>query len=120
MGTALFEVERMGKTVVLNLRRGLQEIEFDEPPQDAFAVLELVRLRKIENIIVDCHDIDFLRSTALGFFVTLSKRIGANGGRVTFCNVSSQATKILRATKLDKIWTICGTRAEALEAIEQE
>ena len=120
MAQELFEVERMGKTVVLNLRRGLREIEFDKPPQDAFEVLELVRLRTIENIVVDCHDIDFLRSTALGFFVSLSQRITGKGGKVAFCNVSAKTAKILRATKLDKIWSVCPSRVEAIEAVEGE
>ena len=73
----------------------------------------------IENIIVDCHDIDFLRSTALGFFVALSKKTTKNGGQMVFCNVSSKAAKIFRATKLDQIWKICGSRAEAIEEVEK-
>ena len=119
MASALFEVERMGKTVVLNLRRGVREIEFDKPPKDAFEVLELIRLRTIENIVVDCHEVDFLRSTALGFFVTLSQRISRKNGKVAFCNVSPKTAKILRATKLDKIWTVCDSRTEAVAAVEQ-
>lgn len=115
----VFEVERLGRVIVLNLRRGVQEIEFDEPPPDARDLLELVRKAEVDHVIVDCHDIDFLRSTALGFFVTVWKRVAARGGCMTFCHASAKAREILRATKLDRIWKICGSRAEAMEEVEQ-
>ncbi len=115
----IFEVERLGRIIVLNLRRGLQEIEFDEPPPDAREVLDLLRKAEIDDVIVDCHDIDFLRSTALGFFVTVWKRVAGRDGQMAFCHASPKAQEILRATKLDRMWKICDSRAEAMEEVEK-
>jgi anti-anti-sigma factor len=113
----IFEMERLPSAVVLNLRKGLEEIEFDQPPPDVHAVLEIVRKSSVQRVVVDCHQIDFLRSTALGFFVTLWKRLAAHGGAMLFCNVSSNSRQILRATKLDRVWRICDSRAEAIRGI---
>ena len=115
----VFEVERLGRIIVLNLRRGLQEIEFDEPPPDAREILDLLRKAEIDDVIVDCHDIDFLRSTALGFFVTVWKRVAGRDGQMAFCHASAKAKEILRATKLDRMWKICDTRSEAMEEFEK-
>jgi anti-anti-sigma factor len=113
-----FDIERVGEILVVNLRKGMREIEFDDPSPHARDVFNLLRKEQVKNIIVDCHDIDFLRSTALGFFVTVWKRVAGRDGRMVFCNVSSKAREILRATKLDQIWMICGTRAEAMEEVK--
>jgi anti-anti-sigma factor len=114
----IFEIERDGRVTILNLRRCVEEIEFDQPPMDAEVLLERVRRGQMLRIIVDCHEIDFLRSTALGFFVTLWKRVQNRGGKVVFCNVTDKVRAILRATKLDSLWTIVATRADAAAALE--
>ena len=81
--------------------------------------MQLLHRSHIRNIVVDCHEVDFLRSTALGFFVTLWKRVASQGGQMVFCNVSSKARKILSATKLDRVWQVKGSRSEALEEFEK-
>jgi anti-anti-sigma factor len=111
--TNAFDIERIGSTLVLNLKKRMQEIEF----ADATMILESLRMSRGSNVIVDCHDVDFLRSLVLGFFVTLSKRVNRGGGQMVFCNVSPKARQILRATKLDRVWTICGSRDEAIVEI---
>jgi len=116
----VFEVERIGGVTVLNLRRGVAEIEFDQPPADVAYVLELVRRPHVTNIVVDCHEIDFLRSTALGFFVTLWRRVQSHGGQVVFCNVSDKVLQILRATKLDHVWKIYDSRVAAVTELDAE
>jgi anti-anti-sigma factor len=113
-----FEVEKIGSIVVLNLRRSVEEIEFDTPPPDVNALLKIAREANVNAVIVDCHEIDFLRSTALGFFVTLWKRVESHGGRMAFCNMPPRAKDILRATKLDRLWDIYPSREEAIEALE--
>ena len=115
----IFDVEQVGTTVVLNLRRGLSEIEFDEAPPDVARLLELLRKEQVANIVVDCHEIDFLRSTAVGFFVILWQRIKGRGGLLVFCNVSAKAKDVLATTKLDRIWRVCGSRVDAMAAIEK-
>ena len=65
----VFEIERTGEVLILNLRKGIQDLT------DATEILEHVRIACINNVIVDCHDIDFLRSTGLGLFVTIANRL---------------------------------------------
>ena len=114
----IFDVEQIGTTVVLNLRRGLSEIEFDEAPPDVARLLELLRKEQVAHVVVDCHEIDFLRSTAVGFFVILWQRIKGRGGLLVFCNASAKAKDVLATTKLDRIWRVCGSRADALAEID--
>jgi hypothetical protein len=36
---------------------------------------------------------------------------------MAFCNVSDHEREILKVTKLDSLWTICGSREEAMQAV---
>jgi len=114
----LIDVEQLGKVLVLNLRRGVEEAEFNGPPPGVGELMKLLRDEQIAYMIVDCHEIDFLRSTALGFFVTLWQRVKGRGGYMAFCNTSEKAREVLAVTKLDRIWRICDSRDDALADIK--
>jgi anti-anti-sigma factor len=116
----LFEIEHADETLILNLRRGVESIEFADEPPAVQELVESLRNQPVRYIVVDCHDIDFLRSTALGFFVTIWQRIKAHGGSMAFCNTSEKGRQVLAATKLGRIWRIHDTRENALAAIENE
>ena len=108
-----FDLERKGETLILNLRKGMQDFDL----QDETEILEHLRIACINDVIVDCHDIDFLRSTGLGLFVAIGNRLKSNGGKLVFCNVSTKGMEVLHATRLDRVWKICETREEAMEEL---
>jgi hypothetical protein len=58
-------------------------------------------------------------STALGFFVKRWKRGTGQNGRMAFCNVSDAEKEVLGITRLDRLWPVCPSRAEALEAVKE-
>ncbi len=60
---------------------------------------------------------DYYGSTALGFFLKLWKRIRSVDGKMAFCNVSPYEQEVLRLTRLDTLWPICGTREDALQCL---
>ena len=109
----VFELERIGETLILNLRKGMQETDITE----ATEVLEYLKVACINDVVVDCHDLDFLRSTGLGFFVTIANRLKGSGGQLVFCNVSPKGRQVLHATRLDQVWAICETREAALDQV---
>jgi anti-anti-sigma factor len=114
----LFEIEHVDETLILNLRRGVESIEFADDPPAVHELIELLRSHPVRYIVVDCHDIDFLRSTALGFFVTIWQRIKDRGGSMVFCNTSEKGRQVLAATKLALIWPVYDTRGDALAVID--
>jgi anti-anti-sigma factor len=115
----LFEAEHRDGTLILNLRRGVECMEFGAQPPDVSELIEFLRSEPVRFIVVDCHAIDFLRSTALGFFVTLWQRIKERNGFMAFCNMSEKGREVLAATKLMRIWRVYDTREDALAAIDE-
>jgi anti-sigma B factor antagonist len=116
----LYEIERAGATVVLTPLTDLRELDYREIESGAKEVLALLGgAPPVKNVVLDFHKTDFYGSTALGFFVKLWKRVRAGGGNMAFCHLSAHELEVLRVTKLDKVWPVCATRAEALAAVEQ-
>jgi anti-anti-sigma factor len=69
---------------------------------------------------MDFSRTDYYGSTALAFFVNVWKAVRRHQGHMSFCSVSDHERQILSLTRLDTLWSICGTREEALEAVRKQ
>jgi anti-sigma B factor antagonist len=72
------------------------------------------------RIVVDLSDTTFLDSTALGVLIGTVKRLRARDGRLTIVNTDQNIAKTFEITGLDQIFTIRGSRDEALAALDEE
>jgi anti-anti-sigma factor len=113
----MFHIETEGKIVVVVPERDLREFEFGEIEREGAELLEMLDGPDARSVVVDFHRTDYYGSTALSFFVKLWKRVRATGGKMAFCNVSAHELEILELTKLDTLWSLCGTRNEAFEEV---
>jgi anti-anti-sigma factor len=113
-----FEIEREGQTLIVTAQTDLRELDYWQIEAGAQDILQLLRNGTIKDVVLDFHKTDYYGSTALGFFVRLWKRIRDQGGRMAFCSVSKHEREILQVTKLDDLWPICASRAEALKIVE--
>jgi anti-sigma B factor antagonist len=80
-------------------------------------LLQLINTSLPTNLVIDLLRADYLGTVMLGAVVKLWKRIAQCGGNLVLCNVSENVLQVLRLTKLDTIWTICGSRDQALRTI---
>lgn len=76
-------------------------------------VQEQIATPAVKNVIVDLGAIPYFGSTVLEWMVQMWKRIQAKGGKLATCNASPIGREVLAAARLDKLWGMCGTRAEA-------
>ena len=67
-----------------------------------------------KNVIVDFTDTTFIDSTTLGVLVGGVKRLRTNEGQLSLVCSDRNITKIFEITGLDRVFTIYGTRDEAL------
>jgi anti-anti-sigma factor len=116
---SLFDVERDGEVLVLIPRADLRESDYVDIESGARSLLDLVAAPDVKGLVLDFHRTDYYGSTALGFFLRLWKRIGIRGGRMVFCNLSVNENEILAVTRLDTLWTVCGSREEALKVVRE-
>jgi len=115
----LFEIERVGETVVVIPQAYLSEFAFQQLDAEAGEVLEMLDQTAAISVVIDCCNTDFFGSTALGFFMKLWRRVRRCNGHMAFCNVSDHEKEILHVTKTDTLWSICSLRSEALEILRK-
>jgi anti-anti-sigma factor len=115
----LFEVGQDGDTLIVVPAAHLGELEYQQIEAGATEALQLLDGAAIKNVVLDLHKTGYCGSTALGLFLKLWTRVRGRGGRMAFCNVSAYEQETLRVTRLDQLWPICPSRAEALQAVRE-
>src|SRR3954465_12430218 len=70
------------------------------------------------RIVVDLTETSFLDSTALGVLIGAVKRLRTRDGALVIVNVDQNIAKTFEITGLDQIFTILGTRDEAVAALD--
>ena len=115
-----FRVEQQGDTLIVTPMINLGELEYARIERDGSVVLQRLEQAQARHVVVDCSQMDYCGSAALGFFVRMWKRVRMQGGHMVFCNVSDDEIEILKITCLDTLWSICESREEALEAVLSE
>ena len=114
-GTAMFEIEREGETIIVTPTVNLREFEFVEA--NVNDVIEVLSDLSIKNLVMDFQKSDYFGSSALAFFLKLWKTIKGRNGCMALCNLSEHQLEVLNVTKLDKLWPICDSRAEAMKTV---
>lgn len=69
------------------------------------------------SLLVDLAGATYLNSTALGVLIAAHTSFSKRGGIIALCNVSKNIENIFVITKLTLVFTIYGTREEALAAM---
>jgi anti-anti-sigma factor len=113
----VFGVGQDGDTIIVVPAADLRGLPYLRIETGARAVVERLHGPGVKNVVVDFGESDYYGSGALGFFLRFWKAVKERGGRMALCNVSAHAKEILRVTNLDRLWPICPSRAEALEAV---
>jgi anti-anti-sigma factor len=114
MATDLFAVERVGDTLVVTPLADLGELDYQQIGSGARHVDDLLNDPSVRNVVMDFGRTAFFGSSALAFFVRLWKTVSARQGRLAFCNLSPEEREVLKHTRLDTLWPVCGSREEAL------
>lgn len=117
MDTPMFEVEQSDSTVIVVPQQEMGQIEFQAIEQGAATILDLLNQPGVQNVVVDLSRTNYVGTTALGFFVKLWRVVSSHEGTMAMCCVSDYEMEVLQTMKLDTLWSIHGSREEALAAV---
>jgi len=70
-----------------------------------------------KDVLVDCSNTTFIDSTTLGVLVGGVKRLRTNEGQLSLVSSDRNITKIFEITGLDRVFTIYGSRDEAVAGL---
>ena len=89
------------------------EVDLYTAPEFKQQLLEVIR-QGAKEVVVDFSDTTFIDSTTLGVLVGGVKRLRTKDGRLSLVCADRNITKIFEITGLDRVFTIYGSRDEAL------
>lgn len=69
-----------------------------------------------ERLVLDLSNVEFVDSSGLGAIVTTQKRLG-NSRDLVICGPNETVMRLFKLARLDKIFQIVGTEAEALSVL---
>jgi anti-sigma B factor antagonist len=74
----------------------------------------LIDASEYPKILLDFASVDHLSSAALGMLINANNRIKQKNGQLRLANIKPQIFEVFVITKLNKLFRILPTRAEAL------
>jgi anti-sigma B factor antagonist len=92
------------------------EVDLYTAPEFKQQLLEVIG-NGAKDVIVDFSDTTFIDSTTLGVLVGGVKRLRTNEGQLSLVCSDRNITKIFEITGLDRVFTIYGSRDEAVAGI---
>lgn len=78
----------------------------------------LIDERDRPRLVLDFATVDHLSSAALGMLINANNRIKQRNGQLRLTGIKPQIFEVFRITKLDRLFRIYPTRAEALASME--
>jgi len=93
----------------------LDEINITEIGQ---ALGDLVATRDRSKLLLDFANVDHLSSAALGMLINVNNRIKEQNGQLRLSSIRPQILEVFMITKLNRLFRIFPTRAEALASFE--
>ena len=111
------EVEDIGDVTVVNFvdRKILDEQNIQIIGEQLFSLVDEVGRRKL---LLNFGNVEYLSSAALGKLITLNKKLQSVGGRLILCNIDPQIYEVFVITKLNKLFEIHETAADALKSFK--
>jgi anti-sigma B factor antagonist len=92
------------------------EVDLYTAPEFKGQLLDVIA-KGAREVVVDFSDTTFIDSTTLGVLVGGVKRLRTNDGQLSLVCSDRNITKIFEITGLDRVFTIYGTREEAISAL---
>src|SRR5690349_14407353 len=93
------------------------EVDLYTAPEFKQQLLDVIA-KGAKTVVVDFSNTTFIDSTTLGVLVGGVKRLRANDGQLSLVCSDRNITKILEITGLGRVFTIHGTREDAVASLD--
>lgn len=90
------------------------DVDLQSSPDARKALLEAVG--KGKSVLVDLSAVDYIDSSGVASLVESFQKAKMEHQKFVLVSVSDSARRVLELARLDKVFTICGSISEALDA----
>ena len=112
-GNSRISASSVGDVTVVELtdRKILDEVSILHISEEMSA---LIADKSAPKLVVDFAKVEHLSSSALGMLITLHNQIRQKTGKLALCNIRPEIFEVFTITRLSDIFTIKGSRVEAI------
>ena len=110
-------IEYEGKLTIaiLTEEKILQEVDIQGLENSIMSLIDEV---SGINLIIDFSNVKFLTSSALGLLIRVIRKMHEIGGKLKLCSIDPKIFEVFTITRLDKVFDIYDSQAEAVESFE--
>jgi anti-anti-sigma factor len=110
--------ERQGDVLIVTPLESVSTLDSWNIRNELDAILESLRQHEVRHVIVDLSRAEYFGTCLLEAMHALWRLARTGGGKMALCNLTPTGREILVTVKLDKLWPICASQTEALEALQ--
>lgn len=114
----LLRVETAGGTLVISPAGDMNSLSGEVLNEAAEMMSELIEAHEAPMLVVDLSDVVSCTSVFMSFLLRCHKSVKSRSGEMVLCGAGKMMQELLALTRLDTIWALYQTRAEALEAVD--
>lgn len=81
-------------------------------------VTELISNYRIEYLIINCRELNFMDSTGIGFIIGRYNQLKEVNGKIILCEMNELITKIVNVSGITRIVTVKKTEVDANLLVE--
>lgn len=117
MGDLNLRTEQVGSVTVATIGPEFETI--DEPALERLAsfLLSLTENKDLKKLVIDLSETTFFGSGLLAIILRVYSRLSARGGQMALCGLRPHCRQVLETTRLDTLWPVYATRAEAVQQV---
>lgn len=114
----VFDVESRSDALVVTPNRKIGNPAEPTVYAEWQEILNRISEGNVRHVVFDLKFVPYLGSAMIEAMLLIWKRIRPRAGRLVVCNISETAREVLELSKLPDIWSICDTREDALNAVQ--
>lgn len=92
----------------------LREVSLDASNVQAFKDLVQPSLRDHSRVVVDLEGVRFIDSSGIGAFLSCMRQMNEQNGQLRLCVLSNTVIALFALMRLDRVFHIYASRAEAI------
>ena len=112
-----YEILHEDSTAVVTSNEKSNGLDHHDLESAMHSLEETLRQWPATNIVVDCGNTDSFGCSTIGLFARLRKLAKGHGGKFALCGLAPAQLEMLQVAKLDSLWPIFFSRAEAMEEV---
>ena len=120
MAVSQVQVEMHGPTCIVHAGPEYDNLDIETVEDVERCLLGCADSGQIQNLIVDLSNTRFFGTSFLEVLIRTWNRVRRKNGKFALSGLQSHPEEVIRVSKLDQIWRLYATVAEAVEKIETD